>query len=148
MLEHSRARGRRGVSGLPVGAHRPATAPRERSTPAAFRPQPFVSLGLPSTRSASAPPLAVSPGRGGRGASGRGRVASAQDGGLGGAGPTLAERAPAGRAGVVREAGNAAPSGLRPGEKDAGGPRLRGPFLELRADRCRPWVLGRSTLGS
>lgn len=128
MLAHPRARGRRGAGGLPVGAQGRAAAPRARSTPAAFGSQPFVSLGLPSTRSASAPPLAASPGRGGRGASGRGRVASAQDGGLGGAGPTLAEQAPAGLAGVVREAGNAAPSGLGPGEKDAGGPRLRGPL--------------------
>lgn len=101
---------------------------REGSTPAALCPHLFDSLGLPSARPAPAPSLAAAPGRGGRGASGRGRVASAQDGGLGGAGLALEERTLARRAGVVREAGDAAPSGFGPGEKYAGGPRLRGPL--------------------
>lgn len=51
----------------------------------------------------------------------RGRVASAQDGGLGGAVPAIAERAPARRAGAVCEARDAAPSGPGPGEPDGVG---------------------------
>lgn len=55
-------------------------------------------------------------------------MASAQDGGLGGAAPALAKRAPARRAGTVREAGDAASPGLGPGEQDGGGPRVQAPF--------------------
>lgn len=62
-----------------------------------------------------------------RGASGRGLVASAQDGGLSSAGSALEERPPAWRAGFVREVGDAALPGLGPGERDEGGPRVQGP---------------------
>lgn len=79
------------------------------------------------------PPLACTligcgagPGRGGGGGtSGRGLVASAQDGGLGGAVLAVAERALARRAGAVREARDGASPGPRPGELDWGGPRVR-----------------------
>lgn len=52
-------------------------------------------------------------------------MASAQDGGLGGAVPAIAERAPARRAGAVREARDAAPSGPGPGERGGGVGGLR-----------------------
>lgn len=52
---------------------------------------------------------------------GRGCVTSAQDGGLGGAGPTLAERALARFAGVLHEAGDTALPGFGPGKPDSGG---------------------------
>lgn len=74
-------------------------------------------------------------------------MASAQDGGLGGAVPPLGERAPARRAGAVREAGDAAPPDPGPGEPDWGGPECGGPFLEFREGRRRAGVLGRSTSG-
>lgn len=60
------------------------------------------------------------PGAGEEGASGRGLVASAQDGGLGGAVLALAERARARRAGAVHEASDAAPPSPRPGELNGG----------------------------
>lgn len=64
-------------------------------------------------------PIGQSPARDKReeGRVGGDRVTSAQDGGPGGAGPSLAERALARRAGLVREAGDAAPPGLGPGER-------------------------------
>lgn len=62
-------------------------------------------------------------------------MTSAQDGGLGGARPALAERALARRSGLVREAGDAAPPGLGPGEREGGALRVRRPFLEFRAHR-------------
>lgn len=64
-------------------------------------------------------------------------MTSVQDGGLGGAGPSLAERALAGRAGVVREAGDAAAPGLGPGERHGGG---------LRVQRALPGFPGGSPL--
>lgn len=53
-------------------------------------------------------------------------MASAQDGGLGGAVPAIAERAPARRAGAMCEARDAAPSGPGPGEPNGVGPRVLG----------------------
>lgn len=124
-VERPRACGGRSDRELPQG---PPGGPPERSTPAVVRRKPFVSLGLPSPLPAPAPQLAAVPGEAGEeGASGRGRVASAQDGGLGSAGSALGERPPARRAGVVREVGDAALPDLGPGERDEGGPRIQGP---------------------
>lgn len=124
------------ASSAVAGASWAAGAQTQASALAALRPQPFVFLGC-------RPPAAPlrrhwpqpRPGSGKEGASGRGRMASAQDGGLGGAVPALAERAPAWHAGAVREAGDAARPGLGPGERYWGGARVRGPFLEFWADR-------------
>jgi hypothetical protein len=68
-------------------------------------------------------------------------VASAQDGGLGSALLELAEQAPGGRAGSVREACAAAPPGVRAGEPNCGGAPGAGSLSERRADSRRPPVL-------